>query len=143
MPFDGESGRKTKSILLFLSLFVWSGCSLCPKGAFSSRHALLGTWKYQDPQAGPLLLTFDGDNTYVVDFNGNGQEDIRGEFQLRKSYVRFDKEVAKFFTECTTPGYFSYRIYRHTLTFDLIADQCRARRLSLSQPRTKVKLENP
>lgn len=84
-----------------------------------------------------MVLTFTNDRRYLVDFNGDGQEDIWGKYELLRNRIRMDYEGAIKSTDCYTPGFYLFEVKKNVLVFDLIADQCIPRRMSLNVPRTR------
>ncbi len=114
-------------------------CRLIPPYGRPTGPELLGQWVYEDPAAGVMILTFHDDFTYVVDYNGDGERDIWGQYVLRPQWIRMDNESARVRTDCVTPGFYKYNVNRGRLKFSTVADQCVPRRLSLQAPRKRYR----
>ena len=130
---------ETATLSIFVLAFSFSGC--CPlleKIAGKPSSTILGAWKFKNDAHGPQILTFRKDNTYRVDFYGDGTEDIIGRYGLLRGRIRMDGENPRINTECYTPGFFKYTILRDELGFVLLADQCNPRKRALSAARIRV-----
>lgn len=123
---------------LLIIIWLCSGCcALIQDFSQRSISPIVGSWVYKTQTAGPMILTFTNDRRYLVDFNGDGQEDIWGKYELLRNRIRMDYEDAIDCTDCYTPGFYFFYIRKNELVFGLIADQCSPRRMSLSVPRTR------
>ncbi|MGE0268229.1 MAG: hypothetical protein AB7S78_07225 [Candidatus Omnitrophota bacterium] len=133
----GVLTKDTNRWALFIILLCSGCCSVMQDIAQRPIFPIVGSWVYQNQAAGPMILTFTNDHRYLVDFDGDGQEDIWGKYELLRNRIRMDYEDAVNSTDCFTPGYYLFNIKKDELVFHLVADQCIPRRLSLNIPRTR------
>ncbi len=91
-----------------------------------------GVWKFKDPANGPQKLIFLKDGTYHLDFDGDGQKDIWGEYRLSQDWVIMNDVGGDFVFDCGQQGAYSYRIVDDVLTFRMMADQCPSRTQAMS-----------
>lgn len=137
-PFEGGYIKVLNKTMIVGMVVLTSGC--CHLYQFWSErpsHPIVGEWIYPDRNVGPMILTFTNDQTYIVDYNGDGRRDIWGQYSLRRGRIRMDYEKATRHTECYTPGIYHVEIGKDSLAFELIADQCQPRKYALKVQRIR------
>jgi hypothetical protein len=100
----------------------------------SPEFHLIGSWKAMDATGNPVTLTFKFNETFSVDFDNDGKNDVWGKYTFFLDYLRFDDAKEECETDCTEQGLYSYEINGKNLTFSPYADQCekRTKHLALS-----------
>lgn len=108
-------------------------CGLVSLGAGRGPEGVIGSWRYADSGKGALVLTFQPDYSYQVDFNGDGITDIHGVYEFWDDRLIFGNEVPAQATDCVALGVYLYHVDRERLTFQLYADDCPPRRAVLGE----------
>lgn len=102
---------------------------------------LVGSWRFKDEGMGPLVLSFHRDGTFIVDYNADGQRDIRGRYELFENRVTFIDDRPRVTTECYEQGFHYFFIEEETIQFTELAEQCKPRRAVLKQRMVRVKMK--
>ena len=98
-----------------------------------------GAWKFKDSANGPQKLVFLKDGTYQLDFDGDGNKDIWGQYRLSQDWIIMNDIGGDFVFDCGQQGAYSYRITDDVLTFKIMADQCPSRTQAMSVEWERVK----
>ena len=86
--------KKTVGAVIFMIIFVFSGCSGGERGYVS--ELTQSTWQAQLEGGGNLYLSFDGDHATLDIQSGKEQTQIKGRVIAdEKSFVIFDRELAQ------------------------------------------------
>ncbi len=117
-----------------LSLFLIAALSGCCHLAHHSKQdgGLNGAWKFKDRYQGSYVLTFD-DGSYAVDFDGDGNKDVWGRYELNWDEIRFTDKGGKIGEDCRESGKYQYNLSGNELKFKLVSDACASRVKSLAQ----------
>lgn len=124
-------------LVIFFSLFSLIGCTRVMLSS-SFNPALLGQWKFKDSSLGPHVLTFTRDFEFSLDYNGDGQKDIWGKYQVFKNRLKFVEPRGETETICKHPGFHLFAIKKNELNIKEFADACKPRKLTLQYPLIKV-----
>jgi hypothetical protein len=107
--------RLTPGLLLFII-----SCN-----SASSPAALIGTWHTQNAQ---IKGIFRSNNTYELDFDGDGNTEIKGVYSVHGSRVAMSDLQGDHACGGETIGIYRYKISDDTLIFTLIEDGCENRK---------------
>ncbi|MBZ0166942.1 MAG: hypothetical protein K8I00_09050 [Candidatus Omnitrophica bacterium] len=108
-------------------------CGLLSIGSGPGPQGVIGAWHYADARKGALVLTFQSDYSYQVDFNGDGITDIHGVYEFWDDRLILGDEVPAQVTDCVALGVYLYQVDRERLTFQLYSDDCQPRRAVLGE----------
>ncbi len=101
-------------------------------------NQIVGQWKAEDSQKTPLVLKFRKDQTYEVDFEGDGTKDVWGKIEFWQDKIKFTQEKALNYIQCPEAGFYDYSIHHNELDLVEYADECDPRKISLKYPRLKI-----
>lgn len=92
----------------------------------SSSTELIGTW--HTAQNEQIKSIFKSNNTYEVDFDGDGNTEIRGVYSVHGSRVAMSDLKGTQACNSELIGIYRYEINDDTLVFTLIEDGCEDRK---------------
>ena len=118
------------SALTLVLLLMISGCCCTVKNSQKSATGFNGSWKLKDSYQGNTRLSFHNGN-YEVDFDGDGQTDVWGHYELNWNEIVFTDKRGKISADCRGSGQYTHKLSGDELKFTLIADSCAARVQSL------------
>lgn len=127
---------KTAYFFVLASLLL-SSCSY-PNHQRIKYNQIVGQWKTEDTQKTPLVIKFRKDQTYEVDFEGDGNKDVWGKIEFWQDKIKFTQENALDYIQCQEAGVYDYSIQRNKLDLVEFADECEARKISLKYPRLRI-----
>lgn len=118
-------------------MLLFSGCAGL-NGMDNDYGNVRGSWKYKDPAANPVTLTFNKNNTYELDYNNDGVKDIWGEYKISNNWIILKDVGGDFALDCGYEGAYKFKIKGDTVDFSVLGDQClyRAQALAISWQKT-------
>lgn len=129
---------RVRLLLLFIGLLISAGCAtiteLNPLSFFpKNNNNIVGLWRRRtEPSSGTFTIRFKNDNTFEVDFSGDGKRDIWGTYALLSNGMLkiTDSEDCKE-TICRHAGFYTCRLTSNNLIITLYVDECAPRKYSL------------
>jgi len=88
----------------------------------------MGTWTWtgqdQDGNDMPMAMTFKGDNTYQIDFGGDGTVELHGKFTFADGLMTIADEVG----DCKgAKGVYKFTVNGDSATAEMVSDECEPR----------------
>ena len=107
---------------------IAAGCLLfiisCNPAA--SPNELIGTW--HTSQNVQIKSTFQFNNTYEIDFDGDGSTEVKGVYSIHGRHVAMSDLQGAHSCNGETIGIYRYQISDDTLIFTLVEDGCEERK---------------
>lgn len=105
--------------LLFLSL-----CFCLPVGLFA-QASVVGDWTMQVPAEDGGMIDVDvslkDNDTYTVDFGGDGQIEVKGKYAISGGQITVQNESGD---ECTEKGVYNFKVTETLLIMNRVEDPC-------------------
>ena len=109
----------------FLLLFF---CFSLSSGLFA-QSGPVGEWKAMIPADDkgnmmPMHVSIKADNTYAIDFGGDGTVEIKGVYSEKDGQLIIQDNEG---SECTGKGVYTYEVTADGLTMTKVSDECEGR----------------
>jgi len=104
----------------FLALFCF-----CLSLGLSAQSEVVGEWKTMVPDGEgnmiPFHVSIKADNTYLLDFGGDGTVEIKGTYQEKGSQLVIQDGEG---SDCTGKGIYTFEVASDSMTMTRVSDEC-------------------
>ncbi|MEO1655933.1 MAG: hypothetical protein AAFU64_20495 [Bacteroidota bacterium] len=90
------------------------------------QHEIVGTWKYNDPDGNTLMIQFNEDKSYEVDFDNDGAYDLNGTYTTEGTNLTIKDAVG----DCQgMAGVYTMTFDAFKLKLSQVSEACPARQV--------------